>query len=1618
MSIVFQGNITAADRRRARELRRILSRKAVDRDDASLGEILAYLSELEQDFDDIERMYDTTLQHAQTMERELSQTNREVSSFVVNMSHEIRTPLNAIIGYAELIGEELADTELADMNEDVEKIQTAGYHLLRLINDILDMSKLEAGKLELIAEDVEIEEVIADVSRTVGTLVNRNGNMFVLDVDIAYPTLQTDPGRLRQCLLNLVSNASKFTKDGVITLTVRTVTEEIDWVSFAVSDTGIGMTEEQLLRVFRPFEQATQTTAKEFGGTGLGLPLTRELGRQMGGDIAVDSAFGLGTNFTIILPREGFQAGAGRTPPRPGTAATVSAPVEIEHSSAFIGREPELAALRYRVSSGVAGAVVFVGAPGQGKSRLLDEFRRDIRSRTAMVQVWRGAGQSVRADSPYSLIGSIIRSVADINDGDTPAAQAEKLRRAVRLAVGDDEADRVADFVGELANVKASAVASDQLQAARSNANLMADQRQRAWLDFVRAAATARRLVLCVDDLHWADRPSIALLETTLVSAPSIPVLIVGAGRPNVEELHPLLFGDRIELPPLAESDNKALVASLLPRAATAVRKRIAERGAGNPLLIEQLVRSEISGRDTLAQTAVAVVEEHLGQLSVDAMAVLKAGSVFGARFWTHPVASMLPELPDAVVVGVPELIAEGLVKPAANQQFADEEELEFANDLVRQAALGMLDGWDKRSFHSVAGAWLLGKGERDAGVLANHFEAGGELATALEWCSEGARRALEAHDFETATSLCQRGLSLGARGANLGALHLILAEVHRWRGDAEAVEHSAKAAAEILMHGTPLWFQAASELMWSASKRGDYPAAAAWARLAASVRTDHEGRDAQVICLCSASRSVYQAGRYELADALMDRVRALVGDGTQVRPRTRAEVHRLAGARARQLGDLGGDLSGYRAALISFEEAGDVRAACNARVAVGFACIEVGDYIEAQILLDRALADADGMALANTSTLARRNLALVCSRLGAGEMAQELIEKVVEEAVATHDVREEGWARIYQANILCQVGDLEEAEANAVEAVHKLEIAQPAKAGALATLSRVQCIAGRASEALVSAEAAMEILQRYGGIEEFESAVWLALGEAQLAAGDANAARRTLLQARERLRTRAANIHQSKHRDGFLERVPENARILYLCKEWVEAPTRAPGYDVETFRELGHAVVDRLTTHLQRTLTTAATDVVKWREPSEMRERWPADFSPEPTEPMPLLERLLEDSIHQHHPRYIGHQLSPAIPSAALFDLVASLLNNGSSSYDAGPATATMENSCVRWMCDQVGWKDGGGVLTSGGSLGNLTALLAARQASEGDAWRRGASDCAFLVSASCHYSLHRAIRIMGLGDEGAIEVEVDSEGRMTVEGLGNALHSTDRRVIGVVANAGATVTGCIDPLPEIAAWCKERGLWLHVDGAHGASVLVSKRYRELLVGIERADSVVWDAHKLLSIPAMITGVLFRENKASYATFAQDASYVFLDGQEAERWYDTGLRTLECTKRMIGATFYMTLKTVGTAALATNLETVFERTRELADLLDGLPDFEVLAPPTLNILCYRHLTGTGDNDAHQLAVREALIRDGSFYVTRTRFQGTTWLRSTVGNPATQTSDLHALVQAIRDVGT
>ena len=241
-------------------------------------------------------------------------------------------------------------------------------------------------------------------------------------------------------------------------------------------------------------------------------------------------------------------------------------------------------------------------------------------------------------------------------------------------------------------------------------------------------------------------------------------------------------------------------------------------------------------------------------------------------------------------------------------------------------------------------------------------------------------------------------------------------------------------------------------------------------------------------------------------------------------------------------------------------------------------------------------------------------------------------------------------------------------------------------------------------------------------------------------------------------------------------------------------------------------------------------------------------------------------------------------------------------------------------------------------------------------------------------------------------------------------------RRVFAVVGSACSTATGAFDPLEAIADYAAEHDLWFHVDGAHGAPAALTPRYRHLVAGIDRADSVVIDAHKMLLMPALMTAVVYRRRGAADRAFHQDQSYVGFQAREGEfAWWDSGLRTLECTKRMMALELYGSLAAHGTDFFADYVTRTFDLARWFAGELASAPDFELAVEPQANIVCFRFAPeGVSDLDALQLAVREELVQSGAFYLVKTRLGDRTWLRTTIINPRTTEADLTALIDAIR----
>jgi signal transduction histidine kinase/CheY-like chemotaxis protein len=259
----------------------------------------------------------------QDKSRQLELASQHKSQFLASMSHELRTPLNAIIGLTEMMVTNAPRFGTEKAAEPLNRVHRAGTHLLGLINQVLDLSKIEAGKLELNPAVINLAPLIDEVVGTARQLAEQNKNRLVVEVQDKLGMLTADPMRLRQILLNLLSNACKFTKQGEVALRVRKVADGRDWIEFAVADTGIGMTAEQQAKLFEEFTQADSTTAQRYGGTGLGLAITRKLARMMGGDVTVESESGKGSVFTVRLPSSGAISASEDTRPHRGRCVLV-----------------------------------------------------------------------------------------------------------------------------------------------------------------------------------------------------------------------------------------------------------------------------------------------------------------------------------------------------------------------------------------------------------------------------------------------------------------------------------------------------------------------------------------------------------------------------------------------------------------------------------------------------------------------------------------------------------------------------------------------------------------------------------------------------------------------------------------------------------------------------------------------------------------------------------------------------------------------------------------------------------------------------------------------------------------------------------------------------------------------------------------------------------------------------------------------------------------------------------------------------------------------------------------------------------------------------------------------
>ena len=442
-------------------------------------------------------------------------------------------------------------------------------------------------------------------------------------------------------------------------------------------------------------------------------------------------------------------------------------------------------------------------------------------------------------------------------------------------------------------------------------------------------------------------------------------------------------------------------------------------------------------------------------------------------------------------------------------------------------------------------------------------------------------------------------------------------------------------------------------------------------------------------------------------------------------------------------------------------------------------------------------------------------------------------------------------------------------------------------------------------------------------------------------------------------------------------------------------------------------------------------------RSPEELARRFDEEFPVEGrpvTEIITRLERdVLVDANKYFHPMYMGHQTSAPLAAGVWMESVIGALNQSLAVSEMSPTGTAIEHQVIKWLSRLAGYDEGaGGTLTSGGTEANFTAMLAARNSALPDAWEEGVgSDPPFVVYGEhAHYAVTRAIGQLGLGKRRGVPI-ASRNYKMDVDLLLRALdrlRDEGKPIMAVVATAGTTATGSFDDLEAIGAICAERGIWLHVDGAHGASGLLSSKPPRALNGLAHSRSLAWDPHKMMLLPLAAGMVLTRDERDLDLAFAQQAPYLFHAGKST-RVIDQGIRSFQCSRRADVFKLWFVIQRFGSSGLGRLYDHLCHTARLLYDAIEERSDFENLHEPESNILCFRYLGSKSGStrtasaadveriDALNRELRPRYNREGSGWITATVLDGRPVLRVTMMNPRTSAVHVRALLDGLTAKG-
>ena len=825
----------------------------------------------------------------------------------------------------------------------------------------------------------------------------------------------------------------------------------------------------------------------------------------------------------------------------------------------FLGRDKELAlldgTLRECIEESVARAVLVTGPAGQGKSRLRHELVGKARAR-GDVRVLMARADPVGAGSAFMMVRQLVRHAVGVREGDPVAEQHARLRAHVAERIRAEPSARIADFLGELIGAPNAERPSPELRSARNDPSIMAEWLRRSFGEWLAAECAAGPLLLVLEDLHWGDLPTIMYLAEALRALAAMPLMVLALARPEVHDAFPNLWkGNVVPELPLGGLTRRA--AERLVRAALGDRvtpdavARIVERADGNAFYLEELIRrvSE-GGGDALPETVLALVQSRLERLEPEARRLVRAASVFGEAFWPGAVAALLGGGPEArdVDAWLKTLVErEVLVAAARESRFPGQREYTFGHGLLRDAAYAMLTQSDRTTGHRLAGEWLHSAGEKDALIMADHFEQGGERSRAVGWLLQAAEAAADGGNVEAAIRLGDRGLACGPRDPDWGLLRLAQVNALAMRTDWVGVANAGREAMGLLAVGSVRWFSAAAWVFTAGLFLGDPNAAAPVLRAIMNVTVQPEPSGPYASAVFHVLVGLAIMGKFDIARGFLERAETM---GESVADPEPVFVLRMQTARAYldlAGGQLAPGLAGLARARALADRAGDGWSRIAVSTFSAFAFAQVGDCVRAEAAAREVTRFSEATFWIDWSSFFVGHAKAVASGGGRGLEAIALLRAVLDQP----DQYLVASARASLALALIATGDVDGADREATSLLGTAVIPN-VRATAFAAATGVALHRSQWTEALAFAEQGLAAARAGVRWVTTESILHVSHAEALHALGRPQDALATIREARSRIVTLAATLDDPATRASFVTNVDANARTLDVATRWL----------------------------------------------------------------------------------------------------------------------------------------------------------------------------------------------------------------------------------------------------------------------------------------------------------------------------------------------------------------------------------------------------------------------------------------------------------------------------------